>query len=567
MRRVSEKHRALGRSIAELDARGPSLINAPLPVNGGPVVDQLAAPVVGNGASGGAQPSSSPNPQPSPPGGGNGGGHGNGNGGGGNGNGGGHSNGGGSTPALPPSSTGDGGPAATPLSTAPSPVSPNPVPGQPSSSSRPNSGSNGSSMVSPSTTGGGGNFLGTTGGQTAAVNAASAPSMTSAALGASAPSAPPSDFPSNSVSNTAGIVAPSPTISAAAAVSSGKRFSGGAIAGIIIVGLFFLFPLILLVVRRHSIARRLELRRRWWFGRSALGHDSSLSSGSTRSSMRSNGEVPASRQSARSSFATNFDHGLMFRIDTPSRLSLDLVPDLPPTAEVRERNSILISTGGSVARRESMNSMLSNGSDPHAQYLTVSTGQDNLDPSTPMSVRPFSPSESFAFPKPPPSSTVDSFFISGTPGPASPQSSAATLVHPTTPSRAFMTDFPPAIPTSLHHQTSTPNLALSPFVAAPNPDPFADPVKPEFSVVEVIRRPFAPTLDDELAVQPGDRVHVFQVFDDGWAFVERLSSIASERRERGLIPVDCFRQVDQALPSFLAEKRVSYSDRKVATVL
>ncbi|KAG6376850.1 hypothetical protein JVT61DRAFT_876 [Boletus reticuloceps] len=557
MHRVSAKHRALGRS---LDARGPSLINAPLPVNVVPVVNQLAAPVVGNGASGGAQPSFSPNPQPSPPGGGNGGG---------NGNGGGHSNGGGSTSALPPSSTSDGGPAATPTSTVPSPVSPNPVPGQPSSASRPNNGSNRSSMASPSNTGGGGNFLGTTGGQTAAANAAFGPSMTSAALGASAPSAPPSDFPSNSVSNTAGIVAPSPTISAAAAVSSGKRLSGGAIAGIIIVGLFFLFPLILLVVRRHSIARRLELRRRWWFGRSALGHDSSLSSGSTRSSMRSNGEVPASRQSARSSFATNFDHGLMFRIDTPSRLSLDLVPDLPPKAEVRERNSILISTGGSVARRESMNSMLSNGSDPDAQYLTVSTGQDNLDPSTPMSVRPFSPSESFAFPKPPPSSTVDSFFISGTPGPASPRSSAATLVHLTTPSRAFMTDFPPTISTSLRHQTSTPSLALSPFVTAPNPslDPFADPVRPEFSVVEVIRRPFAPTLDDELAVQPGDRVHVFQVFDDGWAFVEGLSSTASERHERGLIPVDCFRQVNQALPSFLAEKRVSYSDRKVATVL
>ncbi|KAF8549903.1 hypothetical protein OG21DRAFT_1469387 [Imleria badia] len=161
-----------------------------------------------------------------------------------------------------------------------------------------------------------------------------------------------------------------------------------------------------------------------------------------------------------------------------------------------------------------------------------------------MSVRPFSPSESFAFPKPPapPSSTVDSFFISGTPGPASPQSSATTLVHLSTP--------PP--------------------IAAVNPsmDPFADPAKPEFSDVEVIRRPFTPSLDDELAVRPGDRVHIFRIFDDGWAFVERLAGTERERHERGLIPVDCFREVDQAFPTFLSEKRVSYgSDKLIATAL
>jgi len=73
----------------------------------------------------------------------------------------------------------------------------------------------------------------------------------------------------------------------------------------------------------------------------------------------------------------------------------------------------------------------------------------------------------------------------------------------------------------------------------------------------VIRRPFMPTMDDELAVLPGDQVRVMQAFDDGWAFVEKMTGAGSDRNERGLIPVDCLREAGQALPAFLAQKRVS----------
>ncbi|KAI9568486.1 hypothetical protein HD554DRAFT_2022225 [Boletus coccyginus] len=262
----------------------------------------------------------------------------------------------------------------------------------------------------------------------------------------------------------------------------------------------------------------------------------------------------------------------MVRVDSPSRSSLGVVPGLPPMAEVRDRNSLLISTGGAVALRESMNSMLSNGSNPDAQYLTVSTHHNNLESTSPMSVHPFSPSESFAFPKPPapPSSNVDTFFISETQGFPSPQSSATTLVHLSTPPRALITDLPPApVPTSLHPQILTPNVTLPPRIIAANrsTDPFVDPVKSEFADVEVIRRPFAPSLDDELAVRPGDRTRLLRIFDDGWAFVQKLGGTEGGRHERGLIPVDCFREVDQALPAFLSEKNKCGSDQLIAVAL
>ncbi|KAF9222956.1 hypothetical protein BS17DRAFT_796354 [Gyrodon lividus] len=261
----------------------------------------------------------------------------------------------------------------------------------------------------------------------------------------------------------------------------------------------------------------------------------------------------------------------MFRVDSPQ--GLGVVPEFPPMAEVRERNSVLLSTGGAVARRESMNSMMSNGSDPDTQFLIVPTNQDVMDPPTPMSVRPFSPSESFSFPKPPvPQKSPDwssnrlsnsFFFAPGGQGYTSAQSSAATLVHINTPPRALTTDLPlAAVSTSLfQHQVSTTSAPSSPVVAVtiPAADPFADPTKLEFADVEVIRRPFMPTMDDELAVLPGDKVRIMQVFDDGWAVVEKFT--ASKCNERGLIPVDCLREAGQALPVFLAQKRVSsYTD-------
>jgi hypothetical protein len=97
-------------------------------------------------------------------------------------------------------------------------------------------------------------------------------------------------------------------------------------------------------------------------------------------------------------------------------------------------------------------------------------------------------------------------------------------------------------------------------LGASSANPFSDPnasssapnLNSEFAPVETIKRPFAPSLDDELAVTPGDFVRVVKVFDDGWAYVEKIGASA-----RGLIPLDCMRDAGQDLPAFLASKRVS----------
>ncbi|KAI0042400.1 hypothetical protein FA95DRAFT_1500146 [Auriscalpium vulgare] len=117
-----------------------------------------------------------------------------------------------------------------------------------------------------------------------------------------------------------------------------------------------------------------------------------------------------------------------------------------------------------------------------------------------MSVRPFSPSESFAFPKPPSS--------------ARPKSSENPFDDP----KAGATSSTDILPGSL----------------------------------ETVIRPFAPTLHDELSVDPGDLVTVVTAFDDGWAQVKKKIDGTT-----GLIPIDCFRSMGEDVPAFLASKRVS----------
>lgn len=350
-----------------------------------------------------------------------------------------------------------------------------------------------------------------------------------------------------------------PTLTTGAATSS-HQLSSGAIGGIVVVCLLFLIGFIVLFMRRRSIARRLEQRKQWWFGgNTSSGSFSIVGGGSVRNSQ--SGEAPIlNRASARSSFATNFDQGLMFRIDSPPPLNIDLaalgtIPEFPPMAEVRERTSVLFPSAGAVARRESLNSMMSNGSDPDTQYLVVGNDLNPPGSSSPMSVRPFSPSESFAFPKPPlcpkeGQRTSSVSLISGY-GLVSPSSTAASLIQIHSPPPIFNSDLLPSAPAA-SYPLPPPSGSLT-AVPDTSSDPFADPAQPEF---ETISRPFVPTLDDEVSVAPGDQVLVLKVFDDGWAFVEKQCKFL-DHNERGLIPVDCLREAGQALPAFLAQKRVS----------
>ncbi|KAG7445594.1 uncharacterized protein BT62DRAFT_896801 [Guyanagaster necrorhizus] len=110
--------------------------------------------------------------------------------------------------------------------------------------------------------------------------------------------------------------------------------------------------------------------------------------------------------------------------------------------------------------------------------------------------------------------------------------------------------------------------------ANPFVDPPADHPPPiSFSDVEIIRRPFSPTLHDEMSVSAGDRVHVVRMFDDGWALVEKVLAGSPSHDgkgkqvlpQAGLIPIDCLREIWQPLEAFLQDNDVSrYSGTGVA---
>jgi hypothetical protein len=56
-----------------------------------------------------------------------------------------------------------------------------------------------------------------------------------------------------------------------------------------------------------------------------------------------------------------------------------------------------------------------------------------------------------------------------------------------------------------------------------------------------------PTLHNELSVVLGDTVHVVEVFDDRWAYMEKKSG---SKPEKGLISIDCLWESGQDVPAF-----------------
>lgn len=276
----------------------------------------------------------------------------------------------------------------------------------------------------------------------------------------------------------------------------------------------------------------------------------------------------------RSSFGTTVDHA-----QTP-RLTVDfVVPPIPPMAEVRgsatalvspnpfsalEDSPILVSFDSAHLRSttnnisdtsrlsvHSSNSVHSQNSDTYAQYLTVANSgfMEAGGIRTPMSVRPFSPSESFAFPKPPKESS-DRSSTQSRPLSTMTQSTVTLSAPPLKSPAASRVLLPP-----------TPASPSPVITVLPENNPFADPTfQPKFADVETVQRPFVPNLSDELLVVIGDKVKIIKVFDDGWALVQKMTS-------KGLIPIDCMRAVGQDLPAFLNEKRVSSAYLEVETGL
>jgi len=137
---------------------------------------------------------------------------------------------------------------------------------------------------------------------------------------------------------------------------------------------------------------------------------------------------------------------------------------------------------------------------PDVGYRDCTSPIDRLCIPSPISVRPFSPTESWFFPKPP-TSRVQSFVID---------------------------------------RESKMSLALG---------PFADPIPPlpSLDFPGVVTRIFEPEAEDELAVEIGDEVSVLRIFDDGWAMVEMLRRNGSDKgveELQGLIPIACLKSGD-----------------------
>ena len=362
--------------------------------------------------------------------------------------------------------------------------------------------------------------------------------------------------------------------------------SGGAIAGIVIPLLLILLALLVFVLRRRSRARRNARAETWWFTKKRNSR--------TYGDKRDSGEVlRAGTVTARSSFATTFDQG------TPRVIST-LMPSLPPPmaelgrADGRAPTLLTINTSHIPPETDfdaQQRLSVGSGHSGSSQYLVVHH-RDSMqtETGTPMSVRPFSPTEAFSFPKPPDASERNSTYSRPTSGysnvtfkqfpfPKSLDASERNSAYssPTSGhSNAIVKQFTPPAP------APPLDFALLAGISRPASDPFADenpfedpdlttsaavPVG-EFEEYETIRRHFNPTLVDELEVKPGDRVRILQTFDDGWAMAKRQPLFISGQQigvpEMGLIPIDCLREPGQDLQSFVAEKRVSnYADSSI----
>ena len=184
----------------------------------------------------------------------------------------------------------------------------------------------------------------------------------------------------------------------------------------------------------------------------------------------------------------------------------------------------------------------------YPESAAMSTRSHGLPSS--MSVRPFSPTDLWKFPKPPADKRLSR--VSTHAQMASPDSQRDSSDYATAPEH---------LPGSASSSDDDDGAAA---------DPFRDPARTSedteaqtsesvdaetashFARVEVIRRPFVPALEDEMAVAPGERVRMLQRFPDGWALAENVAT-----RRRGVIPIDCLRTPEEDLPAFLASKRLS----------
>ncbi|KAI0917400.1 hypothetical protein AcW1_007403 [Taiwanofungus camphoratus] len=347
--------------------------------------------------------------------------------------------------------------------------------------------------------------------------------------------------------------------------TSHRGMPKGAIAAFITLGVILFLLFIFFLFRKRLISRRKNKRKKWLFGGSRNMYGSTAISSS-----RYFAEHPDSgTASVRSSFATTFDRGGLVSPISPQHVPLPPVisVSLPLSSTGRQMEQVWPSNlSGSInapplastvdtdplptIRSPDRAHRLSSGSghtiseedsaSGSSEWLIVpdSAAINERSPTipSPMSVRPFSPSEAWTFPKPPTDdprrSRVSTLMVT----PESKRTSSNISSEYTTAPENPFSDF-----ASVEDGHTVESILSADTETASH-----------FARVETIRRPFIPTMDDEMATTPGERVRMLQRFDDGWAFAEKVST-----GQRGLIPIDCLRMAEQDLPAFLAAKRLS----------
>ncbi|KAK0466231.1 uncharacterized protein EV420DRAFT_817045 [Desarmillaria tabescens] len=296
------------------------------------------------------------------------------------------------------------------------------------------------------------------------------------------------------------------------------RISSGAVAVVSVIGAVILAILLLLLIRRYHRVRRqwrlAHIRRAGWnttFSSGGRTDDvSAVTSYVNRTPLSFTDPVPPPMAEIRD------DHGLSTHNSGKPRYSTH--PPRPLLLDVKVSSH-------SDTRGAHSNAIPSNFD---SSYLVMPDGLAQLQPeiATPMSVRPFTPSESFSFPKPP--SNGEWIKIPNRDSHGTALSSSTEM-------------YPP----SLTNPSSGPE----------------SPITSGFCPVEMIHRTFVPSRYDEMSVSIGDRVKILEVFDDGWAMVEKVPEGNGKGKdvdlEPGLIPIDCLRMTGDPLPPFLAAKRIS----------
>ncbi|KAH8104648.1 hypothetical protein BXZ70DRAFT_904800 [Cristinia sonorae] len=322
--------------------------------------------------------------------------------------------------------------------------------------------------------------------------------------------------------------------------------SKGAIAGIAVAAILLLLLLLLFLARRCYTSKRVARRKKWFFSGNAATTEFAGAAVSSDAYFASKKQ----RASHRSSFGTTIDQGQRpFSPEDPAwPFGSPFAPPSPVPPLMSQSNAANVSlpaTASPVANHfpsPVIRNSLTESDDAFkrtsggSQYLVVPDsatlkGGLSFEMPSPISVRPFSPTESWSFPKPPPDriSKTSSALTDDVSG-ASPYLSAKSI-HSDNEN-----------PFSDFASTEPHLIALS--TDASHSEHFQD--------VEIIRRPFIPTMPDEMSVIPGEEVRVKNRFDDGWAYGEKVSD-----GKRGLFPIDCLRAKDQELPAFLASKRIS----------